>query len=196
MRKASKVCSRVTALLALAGLASGAQAQSLGEAARKEKTRRESTNTAGPKKVYGEGELQSYAPPEAADGEPSPPDAAPGAQTPSNPRAEGPASSAPSGMDAFNKKAEKWRKRYSSLKQQIEDLERLIAELVAQGFTVLSEKEASELLSACPNTAGERCRAGRRQCAQAVIGLETSKKMLADLVEDARRHGVPSAQLE
>jgi hypothetical protein len=99
-------------------------------------------------------------------------------------------------MDAFNKKTEKWRKRYRSLKEQIEDLERLIAELVAQGFTVLSEKEASELLSSCPDTAGERCRAGRRQCAQAVIGLETSKKMLADLVEEARRHGVPSAQLE
>ena len=189
-------------------MASGAVAQSLGEAAQKEKKRRESAAKA-PKKVYGDDDLGRYEPQRTNEGGAQSRPAVSGEGTPSEGAGPGGALAQavpgkdpqePSDMDKLKAKIERWRSRYRPLKSRVEALEKKIADLEKQ------EREARAVLELRPGDPGyvgggppfpkSRSQLIQERLSQARFELAWAKKELAQIEEDARKDGVPAAQLD
>jgi hypothetical protein len=178
----------LVALLVLGWLAGPARAQSMAEAARKEAARREKNKKAGVKaKAYGDDELA------AAGGHP-----AAGAEKgePAAPAAEAEASVARTesggGDDAERRQREEqsWRQRVAEATARRDDAKAFYEWLgtitLAQGDYVVNDKDRV-VIKGIDDL--------RAKIAAAKSRWEAAEKALADLLEEARRAGVPPGWL-
>lgn len=190
-------------------LASGAQAQSLGAAAQKEKDRRATTTKAKPKVISDE-DLSRYGQP-ATEGQAdeAPPKAAEAPAAAGSPSEAGgtsgapgaaskPASPAdpPSGMDELQAKIDRWRAQYRPVKARVDALEAEIKDLEpkAGGITiVLGPSDPRYVPGGTPEKT--QAESARTRLNDARNELRRAKEELAAIEERARRDGVSGASL-
>jgi hypothetical protein len=195
--------------LTLVGLlASGLEAQSLGDAAKKEKQRR-GTATKAPQKVISDEDLSQYGAQRAAEGETatekSPdgesqavPPSSEGRQTlPPGLRPPAPPAEAPTGMDEHRAKIDRWRALYRPVKARVEALEAEIKDLEskAKGITIVTGPSDDPRYPGASPLQSES-QAARTRLYQARNELKQAKSELASIEERARKDGVPAAQLD
>lgn len=196
-------------VVVVALVAAGVRAQSLGEAAQKEKQKRASQKAEGSasearsgpkgpeKKVYTAEDLDAYAasrPAESEAADSAPGDEPPPAAPPSSAKAPGPSGRSPLGLadDSEGRAIQErtWRARAET----------------ARAAVVLAEKELEaaqrqrNLLGPGPLPAGpgqdpgewaKAANASDARLAQARSGVEKAKQNLEQLEEEARRAGIP-----
>jgi hypothetical protein len=191
--------------LTLVGLlASGLEAQSLGDAAKKEKQRR-GTATKAPQKVISDEDLSQYGAQRAAEGETAteesqavPPPSSEGGQTlPPGLRPPAPPAEAPTGMDEHRAKIDRWRALYRPVKARVEALEAEIKDLEskAKGITIVTGPSDDPRYPGASPLQSES-QAARTRLYQARNELKQAKSELASIEERARKDGVPAAQLD
>jgi len=199
----------VVAVLA-AVLTSGAPAQSLGDVARQEQSRRKGTaSTQGGGKVYTNDDLKGAPAPAASAPSPSAPSTAPGttpdakadaakpgdAKTADGKTADGqkPKGDAKPSPDAKNDEAT-WRKRRQAIQEAI-DRAKTFAEALQSRINGLTAEFAAR-----DDPAQRSAVANDRQKALTELDrvkkeIEQHTKELADLQEEARKSGVPAGWL-
>jgi hypothetical protein len=195
--------------LILVGLvASGARAQSLGDAAKKEKQRRD-TAAKPPQKVISDDDLGRYATGPAAEGEDasvpqSPPESQAVPSSPSDaerpaPTGRRPQASPPnalSGMDELKAKIDRWRARYRPVKARVDTLEAEIRDLEpkAKGITiVLGPSDPRYVAGGTPQKT--QAESALTRLGQARNELRRAKQELASIEEGARKDGVSGGSL-
>jgi len=196
--------------LTLVGLmANGVQAQSLGDAAKKEKQRRE-TAAKPPQKVVSDEDLSRYGAQRAAEGEdlsetrPSgeseapPPSSSDGDKAaPPGRRQEAPSADAATGMDELRAKIDRWRVRYRPVKARVDALEAEIKDLESKskGITiVMGPSDPRYVPGGTPQQS--QSQAALTRLNQARNELRQAKSELASIEERARKDGVSAGQLD
>jgi hypothetical protein len=167
-----------------------AGAQGLGEAAKKEKQRRESGPAPGAK-TYTQEDVAALPPvanePSAEAGEPAPPEADPG--RPGAPAA-GASASADAEADARAREEERWRSRIAGQRQRVEDARQKHAALAS-----LNLVPGYEYVDASGRTVIGSVAQLQGMTARAKAALEAEEQALEALLEQARRANVPPGWL-
>jgi hypothetical protein len=199
----------VVAVLA-AVLTSGAPAQSLGDVARQEQSRRKGTaSTQGGGKVYTNDDLKGAPAPAASAPSPSAPSTAPGttpdakadaakpgdAKTADGKTADGqkPKGDAKPSPDAKNDEAT-WRKRRQAIQEAI-DRAKTFAEALQSRINGLTAEFAARDDPAQRSAVGNDRQKALTELDRVKKEIEQHTKELADLQEEARKSGVPAGWL-